>query len=108
MNKIIYSNIVVCLLLLGNLVPQGHAAPASMSFEGFWIYGFEQSLLETCDGKNYWMWTPDEFKGKYKLEGYRNPVMVIGYLLPPNPEKNMNSSLFELKIADIKHTNKSC
>jgi hypothetical protein len=108
MKKIIYSDIVVCILLLGSLIPQGYSAPASTSFEGFWIYGFEQSLLETCDGESYWMWTPDEFKGKYKLEGYRNPVIVIGYLLPSNPEKNMSSSLFELNIVDIKHANKPC
>lgn len=101
-------NVVICVLLLGILSPSGYADRVLKSFEGFWVYGFEQSLLETCDGKRYWMWTPGEFEGKYKMEGYRNPVKLVGYLLPPNPEDNMNSSLDELIIVDIKHSTVRC
>ena len=72
--------LVKYFLLLIFLIPQGHAGPSLEHLEGFWIYGFEQSLFETCDGRLYWMWVPSGFKGKYIQEGYRNPVNVVGYI----------------------------
>lgn len=108
MKKIINLHVLVFFLLFSHSMPQGHAGPTLMSLDGFWVYGFEQSIIETCDGKLYWMWTPSEFKGRYLSEGYRNPVEVSGYLLPANPENNMNSSLPELKVVDIKHTKNLC
>jgi len=54
------------------------------------------------------MWAPYLFNGKYKLEGCRNPVKVSGYLLSPDPENNMYSSLATLQVVDIKRVNTPC
>lgn len=104
-NFILY---MACFILLISLSRFGYANQTVKLFEGYWVYGFEQSLLETCNGKLYWMWTPAEFEGKYKQEGYRNPVRVTGYLFPPNPQDNMKSPLGELKVVAIEHTRVKC
>ena len=84
------------------------ATPVLKSFKGYWVYGFEQSIIETCDGQLYWAWMPDGFTGKYQTEGYKNPVTVSGYILPLDPDTNMYSPLNELKITHIKHVDTSC
>jgi hypothetical protein len=76
--------------------------------EGYWIYGFEQSVFETCDGQLYWIWVDLGFKGKYAPEGYRNPVIIHGLLLPPNPDENMYSPLPEIKILQIQNIRETC
>ena len=85
-----------------------HAGSDLQSFEGFWVYGFEQSIFESCDGAVYWMWVPHEFIGKYKQEGFRNYVRVKGYLKPPDPENNMYSTLPSLQIVEIKRARELC
>ena len=95
-------------LILSAIVSCSYADPVLQSFQGYWVYGFEQSFIETCDGKRYWMWAADEFEGKYITEGYKNPVSVTGYLLPSSPEININSSFMELKVVAIKHDSAPC
>ena len=108
MQKVKKTNLILFSFLIGSSISQVLADPIFKKVEGFWIYGFEHSTFETCDGKLYWMWTPGEFKGTYKSEGHRNPVEVSGYLLPPNPEDNMYSTLPEIKVVNIKYLKKSC
>ena len=86
----------IAISLLSSTIVDCRATPVVKSFAGFWIYGFEQSYLETCGGQLYWMWTPTEFNGKYTAEGHRNPVKLSGYLSPPSPDENMYSPLVEL------------
>jgi hypothetical protein len=70
-------------------------------FQGYWIYGFETSVFESCEGERYWMWSSDDVEGLYQQEGYYNPVRVSGYILPPSPEQNMQSYLPELKVKNM-------
>ncbi|WP_163134903.1 hypothetical protein [Agarivorans sp. Alg241-V36] len=70
-------------------------------FQGYWIYGFETSVFESCMGERYWMWSSDDVEGLYQREGYYNPVHVSGYILPPSPEQNMQSYLPELKVKNM-------
>ncbi|TQV72224.1 hypothetical protein FLL45_18570 [Aliikangiella marina] len=75
---------------------------------GYWVYGFEQSLFLTCEGKLYWMWTPSDFKGKYSQEGSKNPVLIEGYIKQPNPIENMGSTLETIVIKNIQHVQSVC
>lgn len=99
---------LLCFLLFNFLITQLYAEPKLEEFEGFWIYGFEQSVFETCGGKRYWVWVDLSFEGKYEPEGYKNPVKIKGYNLPPNPDENMYSPLPELKVVGIEHIKASC
>ena len=85
-----------------------HADSNLKTHEGYWIYGFEQSVFKACDGTNYWMWVPHEFKGKYKEDGFRNYVKVKGHLKSPDPENNMYSTLPSLQVIEIKHARDQC
>ena len=107
MKKVIF-NTLISTLLLCIYISQVNSQQSVLSLSGYWIYGFEQSVLETCEGDTYWMWAPDEFKGKYVMEGYKNPVKVKGYILAPNKIDNMNSALSELKVITIEHTGNPC
>jgi len=108
MLKVNFFGIWFFVLLLNSFASSVFAKPVVQSFEGFWVYGFEQSVLETCEGKRYWMWTPDKFKGSYKMEGFKNPVRVTGHFLPPNPDDNIYSGLVEVKVINIKNAKGSC
>jgi len=98
-------NILRFIFLFSFLLSNNSAA---VTLNGYWIYGFEQSLFQTCNGQLYWIWTPAEFKGKYKTEGYKNPVNVSGSIQAPSPQNNMNSSLNELKLTNIQHIHNRC
>jgi len=74
---------------------------AQQVFNGYFIYGFETMILETCEGELYWMWKPDDFKAQYAIEGYRNPVIVKGSVHQPNPDQNMYSPLREIKALSV-------
>jgi hypothetical protein len=99
--------IFVLFLVCMQMTP-AHARQTIRSYEGYWIYGFEQSIFESCTGERYWMWAPKGFAGKYTMEGYPNPVQVDGELHSPDPTNNMNSTLKELKVAHITHLASAC
>ncbi|GAA4898149.1 hypothetical protein [Ferrimonas pelagia] len=98
-------------LWLTVLIGHVQAAPVEaplQSVAGYWIYGFEQSQLHTCDGRQYWMWTPLAFKGRYQLEGFANPVRTMGRLAPPDPDNNMNTILPTWQVSSIEHAQSPC
>jgi len=100
-------SIVFCLLVL-SFTSIVHAGSNLKTYEGYWVYGFEQSVFEACDGTKYWMWVPHEFKGKYKQEGFKNYVKVKGHLKSPDPHNNMRSALPSLQVVEIKHARGQC
>lgn len=108
MNKTGFFNLLIFVLFIFFNSPHVYADSKLNTYNGYWIYGFEKSLFESCDGKVYWMWTPIEFKGKYTMEGYRNQVTVKGTLLPPDPANNIYSSLPTLQVVEIAHTSEKC
>jgi len=101
----LYRNILRFIFLSSALISNNSTA---VSLNGYWIYGFEQSFFQTCNGHLYWMWTPPEFIGNYETEGYKNPVSVNGTILDPSPQKNMNSTLKEFKLTNIQHIKTPC
>ncbi|WP_040307475.1 hypothetical protein [Agarivorans albus] len=80
----------------------------NQTMQGYWIYGFETSLFESCQGERFWMWSSADVQGQYQLEGYRNPVVVQGYVLPPSPEQNMQSYLPEIKVIKMQLLEQVC
>jgi len=103
-----FLNLFVFILSLTSFFTTSHAAKIQQSINGYWLYGFEQSILKTCDNKLYWMWVPDHFTGTYKTEGYANPVRVNGFLFPADPVNNMNSPLPTFKVSKIKYLDTPC
>lgn len=106
--KKIFLTIILFYALFAHSLTSSYASQGEKSYEGYWVYGFETSLFESCDGELYWMFVPWGFTGKYQMEGHRNPVRVTGYLSPPNPDENMYSKLEELVPTKIRHAIVQC